>query len=903
MAQSCALAQDWVRENYERFEEGVVQKSVIHTNYTEYCRTIGRPIMETSIFGRVVKQIFPGVSIRRLGGRVNLKYYYCGIHAKATSPFVADNATATKPKRKQRKQEFADRTDVHNCLQWLQCFYQSGGSESQILMADMYNFYQQNCNNRQIGNLNLPQFTDAVLRTFSNSTKRKVGTKPQQKNVFTHIIQRPQALDPNTIAIPNDIISMFVPTQMENRNENFVVVHNNIDDDEDDSRNSPISNCSDMSTMTDTNHHYYFDEPVDYSLSTKLKEEPSSEPIVNIQEDNFYTNSQFSSYMPERVHPEIEEKSSLSVSLPTTTEKNKLYKPRFHANYKDQDWDEYVDVKIEPESISYPDSHKISFDNALQTFLKECLDVDSPSYTCVRRDQLYNAYYQYCTHTGAITLPLDEFDRTVIELFGPSIMSFSEFTVYCGVRISHNSDITGKVEEIKLPQSIEMSRSWGDRSIDTLTPDNYSMPDESLSPHNMIDDEDDECDESFPQEQYCREQYEGPLPAGRRDDKVYLAEWLKENFELVPEACVLKAEAYSYYEKYSIKEGRTPLEMNVFGKVVKKCFADISVRRLGGRNKPQYHYSGITAKPDSPLYPALSSKDPVQRSRKKEISTDNRSAEIAIDWLKRNYMIKKDHAIKKAEVYANFQQYCQCIKTNEVSFSYFGKLVKHCFTDVDARKSGGRTDSQWFYVGLCPVENESFNRSMSTDEFDGTLNMESSNYSDNHNTISSNHESLQSNPIAVPGRIISANDLSSYSDSLNMFTQPDANRELMYAQVMRHHRERLSQQSSSFHNSLESDYVFPPSPGLSRAFKDTLHTQSTAESGRCMIPSKAADAPEVTFPSPVDSLAQTSRSPASVREHLATISLSGGCYTNGSSVGFSFSSSPTYKRAQVIFCL
>ena len=82
--------------------------------------------------------------------------------------------------------------------------------------------------------------------------------------------------------------------------------------------------------------------------------------------------------------------------------------------------------------------------------LNECLEVDGSSYTCLRKDQLYNAYYKYCSNTCATTLTLDEFDRTVIELFGPSVMSLYEFTVYYGVRISCNSNKIGKVEEIKL---------------------------------------------------------------------------------------------------------------------------------------------------------------------------------------------------------------------------------------------------------------------------------------------------------------------------------------------------------------------------------------------------------------------------------------------------------------------
>ena len=98
-----------------------------------------------------------------------------------------------------------------------------------------------------------------------------------------------------------------------------------------------------------------------------------SEPIVDIQENNSRTNTQVSICMSERVHP-IGQKSSLSVNLHTRTEKNKLYKPRFHGSCKAQNRDEYVYMNIDRESTSSPDSNKISPDNASQIFLKECLE-------------------------------------------------------------------------------------------------------------------------------------------------------------------------------------------------------------------------------------------------------------------------------------------------------------------------------------------------------------------------------------------------------------------------------------------------------------------------------------------------------------------------------------------------
>ena len=465
------LAQNWIEDNYEIFKDGVVQKSVLCDDYTNYCKRIKRLLMASDVLARIVEKVFPGSSIWQLDGNGNEKLFYAGFHVKA------------------------DRTRIYNCLQWLHCYFQPGGLESQFLVADMFNLYKQHCGE----NLNLPQFTGAVLKFFSNGTNLIYDASPWQNNVFTRIIPRRQPLYLNTIAIDKssvDNILTSIYSDMINR------------------------------IMTDTAPRYLFE-------------------------------TQRSIYMPERVHSMGQIRRMIEI--------NKEFAAGLPTNYEDQEWDENFQ-----EGISCPDSNKISVDETrriCELFLTESIEVDALCCTCLRRDELYTAYSGYCDITCALTLPLVEFDRTVIELFRPSKMFFSDCIVYYGVKITLQSDIESKVEEMKFPQSEEVYKRGG-------------------------------------------------------EDEVLIIQWLKDNFVFVHDFCVLKEEIYGHYKNYwphyKLFKSQSPLKMHDFDKVILNCFNGISVRRFGPLNEVKDYYSGMRAKSDGPCYPALSPNLLVQKCRQKE---------------------------------------------------------------------------------------------------------------------------------------------------------------------------------------------------------------------------------------------------------------------------------------------
>lgn len=934
MAQSCAKAQAWVKDNYEKHLDGVVAKSVIYKHYEDQCRQEGRPVMETSIFGRVVKQVFPDVNIRRLGGRENLKYYYCGIQAQSNSPYVSDNTNTTRPKRKQRKREFmADKTEVQNCVRWLNSHYCSDHDGS-VAIYDVYSHYSQCCITWTSEPLTQQQLSIVVMNAFQRISKRKTGPKSPQQNVFVGISLRAVPVDPNSIPINTEFISMFDSLSTGSKHSSYRDESNTPDDEDDYSCRSPDSEeGSDLSAGTENScgelksesYPYYSshdsmikDEPVDYSIATlRLKEEPvdtSMSVVIKEEKISDPIMSCYRSGTPERPPSHMMDSPSPSPSPPQKSIKNRIYKPRFHIDYHDNVWSEDPSIKIEPENLSIGNNLHRSLDDIARGWLVECLQKSEGN--CVNRDQVYRFYERFCTITNINPLPLAAFDKIVVDNYPGTVtmVHSTGSTLYEGVSVIPNSDIAHGVEQF-LPSELhsEVAHGWEANAQVSLAMS--SSPRHSSSPI-ILDEDDEDIDDDFSVDKY-RETMDDDLhsiPEVLRDGKYYLKNWLTENFEPLPEACVLKADAYRHYEQYAKSVLQTPFEMNVFGKIVRQVFPNVSIRRLGGRMKPQYHYCGITAKQTSPIYSLLSGKDPAQRSRKKEIATDNRTAEVVIEWLKKSYEPCKERIIMKHEVFINYNTYCNSLGENPVSLNYFGKLVKHCFPNVEVRKFGGRTDPNWFYFGLNPIDPCMLQHSMSIDEFsessisqyDGAVGHSPQHHS--QNTHHHHHAHHQSIPIAVPGGGPLAALDSPYSGSPQILV-PSLNAQYLQSQLLRQECQRQQQQSPfSGSPSLEPKTAltpepYPRSPGLSRAFRDGLITRNTHDASRMMVrsPYEPDVAPEGIFPrSPEDSSAQTCRSPTSSSHTEATtlhLSSSGIYYSQGGLL----SSSPNSKRgAQVV---
>lgn len=712
MALHCSQAKLWVKTHYERHPEGVVAKAVMYKHYEDYCREQGRNIMETSIFGRVVKSVFPDVTIRRLGGRDNLKYYYCGIQAKESSPHAGDNATTTRPKRRLRKRELpTDKGEVHRCLLWLHKNYHLVPDAS-VLKAEVYDRYVSEC----VAGVGDPLSTQHFAMVLSHAFPHAAGRRPRanQHKFYFGIQERaaPLPLDTAPGDLQGAVELMFSNGRLCYREE----LHPDDDDEDDDDDEedcdcrSPVSDTSEGS-LRDSNtplsgahapQHYLMppyikEEPVDYRLfQLKLKDEPLEDEYTEVKEEPLDL------HMP-RDDPEMEmtylSEAAAQHPPPGASHhpgrdpkaKQRVYKPRFRAIL-----DGWVS---EGEDDHYPDNS--AWEARLREWLTQALQ-ECPA-MCVNRDQLYAHYRQDCDLSGITPLPLTYFDETVMKVFrGVGTMIHpSEKTFYRGVRTAPLSPLDGQLEELVDDRSFSHphahAHSQGLHAIEQSPP-----PGTAPRASPLLEEERSEA----PYEHYVEEEAgaRGGPREGLRDGKYFLSMWLTDNFESVPDSCVLKAEAYHHYEQYARSIKQTPFEMNVFGKIVRQVFPKVSIRRLGGRVKPQYHYCGIAVKPSSHLFQFMAGKDPAQRSRKKEIATDNKSAELVIEWLRAQYEAGSGHVTMKSAVFSSYCAYCKAVGESPVTLNYFGKLVKHCFPNVEVRKCGGRSEPTWYYFGLVPLQ-------------------------------------------------------------------------------------------------------------------------------------------------------------------------------------------------------
>ncbi|KAG0723041.1 Transcription factor RFX4 [Chionoecetes opilio] len=715
MALHCSQAKLWVKTHYERHPEGVVAKAVMYKHYEDYCRDNGRNIMETSIFGRVVKSVFPDVTIRRLGGRDNLKYYYCGIQAKETSPHAGDNATTTRPKRRLRKRELpTDKTDVHRCLLWLHKNYHLLPDAS-VLKAEVYDRYVGECVAGVGDPLSTQHFAMVLSHAFPHAAGRRLGPRANQHKFYFGIQERaaPLPLDTAPGDLHGAVELMFSNGRLCYREELHPDDDDEDDDDDDDDDcgcRSPVSDTSDGS-LRDThtpllgaNHHYLLHqpfrikeepEPVDYSLQhLKLKDEPLEEDEYTVKDEPLDLHvprddvlDMDMSYLSEG----SSQPSGMMGSAPgfvggdgRDAKARRVYKPRFRAIL-----DGWVG---EGEEDQYPggSAWECRLREWLTQALQECASM------CVNRDQVYAHYRQDCEALAVTALPLTVFDETVMKVFRGvvTMIQSPEKTFYRGVRAAPLSPLGGQLEEL-----------LDDRPL-TLPPHRGLEPPPATAPRASPLLEDERSSEGQ-YEHYVEEESgagRGGPREGLRDGKYYLSMWLTDNFESVPDSCVLKAEAYHHYEQYARAIKQTPFEMNVFGKIVRQVFPKVSIRRLGGRVKPQYHYCGIAVKPSSHLFQFMAGKDPAQRSRKKEIATDNKSAEMVIEWLRCQYEAGSGHVTMKSAVFSAYCAYCKVMGENPVTLNYFGKLVKHCFPNVEVRKCGGRSEPTWYYFGLVPLD-------------------------------------------------------------------------------------------------------------------------------------------------------------------------------------------------------
>ncbi|XP_058455425.1 uncharacterized protein LOC131432882 [Malaya genurostris] len=86
---------NWVRSHLEHDPNVSIPKQEVYEDYTSYCERIDIKPLSTADFGKVMKQVFPGIRPRRLGTRGHSRYCYAAMRkaTKLAAPKLPDLIT------------------------------------------------------------------------------------------------------------------------------------------------------------------------------------------------------------------------------------------------------------------------------------------------------------------------------------------------------------------------------------------------------------------------------------------------------------------------------------------------------------------------------------------------------------------------------------------------------------------------------------------------------------------------------------------------------------------------------------------------------------------------------------------------------------------------------------------
>ncbi|XP_063001739.1 DNA-binding protein RFX5 [Elgaria multicarinata webbii] len=72
----------WIRNHLEEYPDTCLPKQDVYDAYKQYCDDLCRRSLSAANFGKIIREIFPNIKARRLGGRGQSKYCYSGIRRK-----------------------------------------------------------------------------------------------------------------------------------------------------------------------------------------------------------------------------------------------------------------------------------------------------------------------------------------------------------------------------------------------------------------------------------------------------------------------------------------------------------------------------------------------------------------------------------------------------------------------------------------------------------------------------------------------------------------------------------------------------------------------------------------------------------------------------------------------------
>ncbi|XP_035426680.1 DNA-binding protein RFX5 [Cygnus atratus] len=73
---------NWIRNHLEEHTDTCLPKQDVYDAYKQYCDNLCCHALSTANFGKIIREIFPNIKARRLGGRGQSKYCYSGIRRK-----------------------------------------------------------------------------------------------------------------------------------------------------------------------------------------------------------------------------------------------------------------------------------------------------------------------------------------------------------------------------------------------------------------------------------------------------------------------------------------------------------------------------------------------------------------------------------------------------------------------------------------------------------------------------------------------------------------------------------------------------------------------------------------------------------------------------------------------------
>ncbi|XP_075580618.1 DNA-binding protein RFX5 [Pelecanus crispus] len=73
---------NWIRNHLEEHTDTCLPKQDVYDAYKRYCDNLCCRPLSTANFGKIIREIFPSIKARRLGGRGQSKYCYSGIRRK-----------------------------------------------------------------------------------------------------------------------------------------------------------------------------------------------------------------------------------------------------------------------------------------------------------------------------------------------------------------------------------------------------------------------------------------------------------------------------------------------------------------------------------------------------------------------------------------------------------------------------------------------------------------------------------------------------------------------------------------------------------------------------------------------------------------------------------------------------